>query len=149
MIKNIKNQIKEAMKSKDFLKRDILRLILANAMNIAKADGNREVSEEDCLTAIKRQVKRGKETIEFAKKEGRDTSKEEKEIEILNSFLPLKVNLKVVEGFIEAQIIKLKNEGADLRKSIGRIMGLIKKEFGDSIEMGDAKKILDKKMEEN
>ena len=148
MLQKIKEEIKVAMKNKDPLKRNILRMILANSNNIAKNDGNRETKEEDILSALKRQVKQNKETVEFAKKEGRDHSKESKEIEILENYLPQKIDKNILEAFVSAQIIKLLNEGTNIKASIGRIMGLIKKEYGASVDMKEAKEILDRKTEE-
>jgi len=137
MLKRIQEDIKKAMKEKNTEVRNILRIIVAKAKDIAKNDRNREVTNEDVMTAIQRQIKQNKETISFAKKEARDTTKEEAEITVLMEYLPKQKTEEEIRELIVQIIETISEEGPRAR---GKVMKELSK-YKNEIDMKIASQI--------
>jgi uncharacterized protein YqeY len=124
------------MKLREISKRDILRMVMAKAKDIAKKDKNREVTDLDLLSAIQKQIKQNKETLEFLKKDNRDCSEAENEIEILSTYLPEQMSkdrmAELVRGIVN-------NIPEDQRNQKAR--GIVMKELSkhkDTLDMKEA-----------
>ncbi len=106
---NIKEQLindyKEAMKAKDDVKKNTINLARA-AIKQIEVDERREVTEEDVIKILTKQVKMRKDALEdFIKAERNDLAEAYKdEIEILSKYLP--------ELMSEAEIIAVVTETA-------------------------------------
>ena len=137
MLKRIQEDIKKAMKEKNTEVRNILRIIVAKAKDIAKNDRNREVTNEDVMTAIQRQIKQNKETISFAEKEARDTTKEEAEITVLMEYLPKQKTEEEIRELIVQIIETISEEGPRAR---GKVMKELSK-YKNEIDMKIASQI--------
>ena len=136
MLKKINEDIKSAMKNKETKVRNILRMVLAKAKDLAKSDKNREVTSEDIKNAIQKQIKQNKETISYSKEDGRDCSKEEKEVEILMSYLPKQKTKEEMQELVRSIIDTLPE---DKRNPKGR--GIVMKElskYKDVVDMKEA-----------
>jgi uncharacterized protein YqeY len=87
--KKITEDMKQAMKSGDTVKRDTLRLLLSSIKNAegAKLDA---LDEGEVLSVISKEVKRHLESIDAYKKGNRAdlVTKEEAELKILQSYMP-------------------------------------------------------------
>jgi len=87
--KKLAEDMKQAMKSGDTLKRDTLRMLIASVKNawMAKQD---DLTDADVLVVISKEVKRRQESIDAFKKGGRTdlVVKEEAEMVILQAYLP-------------------------------------------------------------
>jgi len=139
MLNKVKENIKLAMKNKED-KKNILRLILAKAKDIAKNDGNREVSSSDVEQAILKQIKQNNETIEISLANQRDCSKEQKEVEILMAYLPKQKTKKEMEELVTKIVNSLPE---DKRNQKGR--GLVMKElakYKNVLNMKEASKFV-------
>jgi|SRR3989344_4589454 len=106
MIKNtLQEKIKEALKAGDSLKVSTYRLLLS-ALNNEQIAKQHELSNEEEIGVIKRQVKQREEAAEAWKSAGRsaEAEKESKEADILKEFLPEQLNaediLKIVEEVV-------------------------------------------------
>ena len=101
MHQKIKNDIKEAMKAKDAVKRDCLKNVLGKAQDIAKTkNGNADVIADDMIIdAVKKEVKQLNQTIGALK--GREDIDLYRisciQIEILKGYLPKQMDQKEVE----------------------------------------------------
>lgn len=99
--------VKQAMKSGDTLKRDTLRMLLASIKNAegAKLDA---LDEGEVLGVIAKEVKRHLESIDAFKKGNRAdlVAKEEAELKILQSYMPAQLShddvVKAVKEVIAA-----------------------------------------------
>jgi len=67
----ISNDIKTAMKEKEVVKRDALRL-LSSAMKQIEVDERKELSDEDIIKIIQKQVKQRNDSMTQYKEAGRD-----------------------------------------------------------------------------
>lgn len=138
MLKQINANIKTAMREKNNEVKDILRLILGKAKDIAIAreEGQREVTSEDVKTAIQKQIKQNKETIVVLKDNARDFSKEENEIAILMEYLPKQMSTEDMNTLVRSIVDKIPEEDR-----IPRAKGTIMKElapYRDTIDMKEA-----------
>jgi uncharacterized protein YqeY len=105
--KRMTEDVKQAMKSGDTLKRDTLRMLLASIKNAegAKLDA---LDEGEVLGVIAKEVKRHLESIDAFKKGNRAdlVAKEEAELKILQSYMPAQLShddvVKAVKEVIAA-----------------------------------------------
>ncbi len=128
--KQIKDNIKEAMIQKDAFKLTVLRGALAAFMNeiVAKKMTADELSDEDTIAIIRRLVKQRKDSIEQFTKGGRMdlVENEQKELEILEKYLPQLMNEDEVKGFVEKKIAEA---GAIDKTKLGQFIGSIMKDL--------------------
>ncbi len=127
----LKNDLKEAMKSKDTFKRDVVRFLMS-AIKQVEVDERRELSDEDIQRIIQKSVKQREDAAAQYKEGGREDlfEKEMKEAEILKSYLPKQLSDEELRAIIEETI---KEVGASSMKDMGKVMGaVIKKTVGQA-----------------
>ncbi len=127
----LKNDLKEAMKSKDTFKRDVVRFLMS-AIKQVEVDERRELSDEDIQRIIQKSVKQREDAAAQYKEGGREDlfEKEMKEAEILKSYLPKQLSDEELGAIIEETI---KEVGASSMKDMGKVMGtVIKKTVGQA-----------------
>ena len=115
MYNKIMSEIKEAMKNKETDKKDVLKMALTKAQNIAK-ENKCEVTNEIVLDAIKKELKQLDQTKKSL--EGREDSDLYKstvyKAEILNKYLPEMLGEKDVMirviALLEDERVKSKGE---------------------------------------
>ena len=133
---SIKEQIlqdlKTAMKEKDVQKRDALRL-LSSAFKQIEVDERKELSDEDVIKIIQKQVKQRNDSIEQYQKAGRDdlAQKEQLEIDYYRIYLPAQLSDEELEAAVLAIIEKT---GASSMKDMGKVMGAATKELAGKAE---------------
>ena len=99
----IKNQIKEAMKNKDVEKRDVLKMVVANAKAIIKETNPRDdgnyIPDDIIVKAIQKEIKQLNQTKDALKgMENTDLYSETTlKITILSSYLPKMMTKEEVE----------------------------------------------------
>ena len=121
------DDLKGAQKSRDSLKVDTLRLVLAEIQN--KEIDLRKDLEDDAITAIlTTQIKRRKEAAALYEQGGRIDlkEKEESEMEILQTYLPEQVGEEELRSRI-AEIIA--ETDAQSPKDMGKVMKKVVPEF--------------------
>ena len=132
----IKNEVKEAMKAKDTVRRDALRL-LASAFKQVEVDERIELDDAATLKIIQKQVKQRLDSLRQYKDAGRDdlAEKEQTEITIFEAYLPKQLSDDELAERIKAVIAKV---GAESMKDIGKVMGMASKELNG---IADGKRI--------
>ncbi len=136
----IKADIKEAMRNKDSFKRDVLRNLSA-AIKQIEVDERRELSDSDVEAILAKYAKQREDALNQFKEAGRDdlVQKEEKELEIVKSYLPQPLSdeeLVVVVKEIIAEV------NATSMKDMGKIMGKIKALYGSRADGAKVNKIV-------
>ena len=123
----INNDIKEAMKAKDVERRDALRL-LSSAMKQVEVDERKELSDDDVIAIIQKQIKQRNDAASQYKAAGRDDlyAKEVGEIAIFETYLPAQLDDAELESVIKEIIAKT---GAATMKEMGKVMGMASKEL--------------------
>lgn len=112
---------KQAMKAKDSAKSGALSFLRAEIKNEAIELKKDKLDDEDCLSIIKRQVKKLKESIEQFEKGGRQdlVDKEKKNLEVLEKYLPKQLSEEELTKVIDK--ILADKPGATM-KEMGAIM---------------------------
>ena len=122
----ILEDIKTAMKEKDNFRRDTLRLV-NSVIKQVEVDERAEMTDEKVLPILQTQIKRRMDSIEQYKNGGRDdlVQNEQKEIDIINAYLPKQLNADELEAQIK-EIIAGLGAGAN----IGAVMKAAKEKIG-------------------
>ena len=119
-------ELKKSMLAKEELRTSVLRLLLSaiNYDEIQKGGAGYEATPEDVLQAIQSQVKQRRDSIEEYKKAGRQelADKEQKELEILQSFLPEQMSESDIQKVVDEIIAEVKPTGM---QDMGKIMGAL------------------------
>ena len=123
----INKDLKEAMKAKDTQKRDALRL-LNSAFKQIEVDERKELSDDDIIKIIQKQVKQRNDSIEQYKEAGRDdlVAKEQLEIDYYKAYLPAQLSDEELENALKEIISQV---GATSMKDIGKVMGAATKQL--------------------
>ena len=127
MIKQkIQDQIVVALKAGDKVRLDVLRFILSS-IKYAEIEKQKELTDDEIVSLLKKEVKKRKEAIEMFKKGGRTEGieKEEKQIVVINEFLPEKISQEELEKII-SEVISSSGADPQMGKVIGTVMGKIK-----------------------
>ncbi len=119
--------MKEAMKSKDSVKLGTVRGVISAVKN-QEIDLKKELSEEEILTIVSREVKKRKEAAVLYEKGNRPElkDKEIQEMKILQTYLPEQVSEKDLRRRIQEVIAET---GAEGMKDFGKIMKTLVPEF--------------------
>jgi hypothetical protein len=109
------------MRSGDALRRDVLRMAQNSIYALEKKD-RRELSDDEVLTVISREVKTRRESVEAFRKGGREdlATKEEAEIAILSEYLPEQLDDAAISRLVDEAIAAT---GASNARDMGKVMG--------------------------
>ncbi|MDD2949538.1 MAG: GatB/YqeY domain-containing protein [Sulfuricurvum sp.] len=124
----INDDIKTAMKEKNSALRDALRL-LSSAMKQIEVDERKELTDEDVIKIIQKQVKQRNDAMTQYREAGREDlyEKEASEAAIFETYLPKQLSDEELENALRSLITEI---GATSIKDIGRIMGAASKALG-------------------
>ena len=129
MLQKISEDLKNAMKGGRSLEVETLRMLLASLKNREiekRGKGGGELTDDEVLEVIGREVKKRREAAEiFAKSSRTDLAdKENKEIEILGRYLPPQMSKEEIESVIDAIIQKgTKEFGAVMKEAMKELRG--------------------------
>jgi len=125
----IEKDFKQALKIKDEVVVSTLRMLQAAITNAEIAKMRKELTEEEIQKLIKSEIKKRKEAIEDYKKGGLGdlASKEEKEIKILEKYLPEQLGEEEIRKIVGKVIAEI---GPTSPKDFGKVMGQVMKEAG-------------------
>jgi len=133
----INGQFNTALKNKNKTLVSTLRLILTAIKErdianrtIEKKEG---VKDAEIIKVLRKMKKQRQDSVRLYKKGNRQEllEQEEKEIEIIDTFLPQQLNEEETKKICEELIKAL---GASSIKDMGKIMGALKKKYSDSID---------------
>lgn len=137
----IKKQLIEAMKAGEKEKVDTLRLINSTIKDKDIADrtkGNMDgISDEAILSVLQGMIKQRKESIALYTQGGRAelAAAEQKEVEIIQSFLPKQMDANEMREAIKVAIAET---GASSMKDMGKVMGLLRSKYAGKMDFGAA-----------
>ena len=134
--KQIDDKLNEALKAKDKNTYPTLRLVVSaikDAEIAARSKDKKEIKDSDIISLLKKMIKQRNESCEVYKKAGRTEllESETKEINVINTFLPKQLSEEETKKICEEVI---KSVGASSMKDMGKVMGALKKEYGDVLD---------------
>ena len=144
MFDNIKKDLVSSMKEQDKFKTSVLRM-LKSALQAEEINKKEELTDDEVLNIIKKQVKVRTASLEEYKNYNRIDLADDlaKEIEILKSYLP--------EELSEAELNKIIEEQFDIInptsiKDMGKIIKAISNMVGTRADMSEVSKIVKDKL---
>lgn len=145
MFEKITKDLTEAMKAKDTFRTSVLRM-LKSALIYEKTNGsNHDLSDDEVLAIIKRQIKTRKSSIEeYTSYNRMDLADSlQKEVDILNEYLP--------EELSDEELVKIVNEtitkvNAESIKQMGLVIKTISSEYGARCDMAKVSKLVKEKL---
>ncbi|MBR3512468.1 MAG: GatB/YqeY domain-containing protein [Clostridia bacterium] len=122
------NDLKDAMKNKDELKKNTVQMIRAAILQVEKDNGI-ELDDAKILEVIAKESKKRIDAAADFEKSGREDLIEQnrKELEIISSYLPKQLSVEEVEEKVKEIISKV---GAQSIKDMGLVMKEAKNELG-------------------
>ena len=142
--KKIEEKLNAALKAKDKSTYPTLRLVVSaikDAEIASRTKGQKEMSDSELTTILKKMIKQRNESCEVYKKAGRDEllENETKEIEVISSFLPKQLSNEETKKICEEAI---KSSGASSMKDMGKVMGILKSKHVDTLDFSKVSSII-------
>lgn len=141
---NIQTELKEALKNREEIKLQTLRL-LSSAIHNEEISKGSDLKDADIQTIVKKEVKKRKEAIEGFRNAGRDESadKEAAEMKILEEYLPEMMSEAEVAKIVDEEIAN--NPDADM----GRIIGAVMKRVAGNADGAIVSKLVKEKLSQS
>ena len=121
----ITKDLTEAMKKKDSLRLDTLRLLKAEIMKFEVSGKTKvEAGEEDVLTLVNRLIKQRREAAEQFRAGGREemARREEEELTVLQDYLPPQLSAEALEKIVRETMTQT---GVKDKSGMGKLMGAV------------------------
>lgn len=117
----INDALKEAMRNKDGVRRDLLRTI-SSAFKQVEIDTRKELTPEDAMAVLQKEAKKRRESIDEAVKAGRNeiAEQEKYELGVIEEFLPTQLSYEEVKAIAQEIIAQV---GVTSAKEKGKVMG--------------------------
>jgi len=144
--KKIEAKLNETLKAKDKNIYPTLRLVVSaikDAEIAGRTKGQKELSDSDITSILKKMIKQRNESCEVYKKAGRNEllENETKEIEVISFFLPKQLSEEETKKICEEAI---KSSEASSMKDMGKVMGALKSKNADTLDFSKVSLILKK-----
>ena len=140
----IEIKLNEALKNKDKKTYSTLRLVVAalkDTMIAKKIKDKKLLPDNDIVSLLKKMVKQRNDSCEAYKKAGRNELLENEisEIKVINEFLPKQLSDEETKKICNETI---KTVGANSVKDMGKVMGELKKKYGDVLDFSKVSQII-------
>lgn len=124
MKEQLLQDLKEAMKEKDTIKKDAITMLRASILQVEK-DTQKTLNDDEICAIVAKEVKKRKESL----KEYEDANREDiveglkKEIEVLSKYLPEQLSKEEIEKLVDQAIIESQ---ATSMKDMGKVMSILR-----------------------
>ena len=147
LAEKITEDVKVAMKNQDKEKLNVIRMV-NSAIQLAKIEAKHDLSDEEVIDVISKQIKMRKDSIvEFEKASRTDLAENyRKEIEVLKEYMPEPLSIEKVKEIIDAAFDKIKPTSP---KQMGLIMKEVTPQVKGKFDMGEVSKIIKEKLSSN
>ena len=145
MRNQILEDLKAAMKNQDKERLAVIRMV-KGAIQMSELNKKHELSDEEVIDVISKEIKSRKDSINEFKKGGREDliQKTQAEIEILSEYLPKQLTEEELNEIIDKIFNEVKPETS---KDMGKIMKELKPVVNGKADMGLVSKIVKEKIE--
>ena len=121
----LSNDMKDAMRQRDTVKRDTIRLLLSAIGYEEKARRTDALEDDAVMQVLSKQAQQRRESIEAYQKGNRPdlVAKEEAELVIVSEYLPQPLSAEEIQVIVQSAIAELNATGPqDMGKVMGKIM---------------------------
>lgn len=144
MRERILEDLKNAMKAQDKDALAVIRMV-KGAMQMEELNLKRELTDDEVIGVIAKQIKTRKESIVEFEKGGREDliEKTNKEIEFLNNYMPEQLSIEEVNAKIDEAIEEVKPESI---RDMGKLMAYLNPILKGKADMSEVSKIIKEKL---
>ena len=141
----LNDALKEAMKNRDTLKTNTVRLIVAALKDrdiAARGKGKLdEIGDDEILSMLQSMIKQRNESIKLYEQGGRSelATQEQAEIDVIKEFLPEPLSEDETVAAIKDAI---KSVGATSLKEMGKVMAALKEQHAGRMDFGKASAVV-------
>ncbi|MGM0639935.1 MAG: GatB/YqeY domain-containing protein [Thermotogota bacterium] len=145
MKKKLMEDMKNYMKEKNKIALNTVKMVNAEIKK-QEIDKQKELSDEEIISIIEKQIKNRKDSAEQYRNAGRDelANQEEEEIKVLMKYLPEQMNKEEIEKIVDEVI---KEVGAENKTDFGKVMGKIMPKVKGKADGTLVKKIVQEKLD--
>ncbi|PQD96460.1 hypothetical protein CYL18_00740 [Pradoshia eiseniae] len=129
LVERLNSDMKQAMKDKDKDKLSVIRMMKASLQNEGIKLGKQELSEDEELTVLSRELKQRKDSLQEFDKAGRQdlTDKLQAEIAVVESYMPKQLSEEELDALVAEAIAQTNaTSKADMGKVMSAIMPKVK-----------------------
>ena len=126
----IQEDMKRAMKSKDSVRLECLRM-LKGALLLKEKESSEGLTDEVSVATLRSEVRKRQQSLEIFREHGKDAEVQatEAEIAVINEFLPTQLDAAQTEEKVRAYL----DAHPDITHA-GKLTGAMKKELGDQVD---------------
>ncbi len=141
---DLQNALKEAMKEKNMLEVNAVRMIIAGLKEKdveARGKGKKQAEDAELLSMMQTMIKQRNESIKLYNDGHRPelAEKEQAEIKIIERFLPKQLSVEETTDAIKNIIAQT---GAQSIKDMGKVMGALRGQYAGQMDFGKASEII-------
>ncbi|RYG74734.1 GatB/YqeY domain-containing protein [Lentibacillus lipolyticus] len=124
LIEQLNEDMKQAMKNKEKEKLAVIRMVKASLQNETIKLGKNNLSEDEDLAVLSRELKQRKDSLQEFKSAGRDdlVRKLETEINVIEAYMPHQLTEEELEAVVTSTIQEV---NATSKKDMGKVMNTI------------------------
>lgn len=140
MRERILNDIMTAMKNKDKDRLSVLRMV-KGAIQLEEINKKKELNDDEIINVLSKQIKTRKESIlEFQKGQRQDLIEQtEKEIKLLNEYMPEPLSDEEVEEIIDEAISEVNPQSPS---DMGKVMKLLTPKLTGKTDMSNVSRLV-------
>lgn len=140
----IQQDLKQAMIAKEETKVSTLRMLVSE-LKYAQIKKSEDLTDEDIVSVVQKELKKRQESIEAFEKAGRAemAEKEKAEVEILKVYLPPQMSDEELEKIVEEAIAAT---GASTPADMGKVIGMVMGKVGQSASGSQVSSIVKSKL---
>ncbi len=140
MLDKINKDLTTAMKNQDAFKLSVLRMLKSDIIAESRKGSLHELTDDEIMKVIKRQVKVRKDSVKEYEQYGKMETVENlnKEIEVLNDYLPAEMSEEEINKVIDAVFAELKPASI---KEMGAVMKAVSSKITNA-DMGFVSKLI-------
>ena len=144
LLEKLNNDMINYMKSKDSFSLGVVRMV-KGAVQLEKINKKRDLTEDEVIAVISKQIKMRNDSIQEFAKAGRNDLVEQnkKEIEILSKYMPEQLSLDEVNKIIDEAFEKINPTSS---KDMGLIMKEVSPKLKGKADMGQVNTIIKEKL---
>jgi len=123
LLERLNNDMKQAMKNKEKDKLSVIRMVKASLQNEAIKSGQ-QLSEDEELTVLSREVKQRKDSLQEFEKAGRDdlVEKLRTELSYIVEYMPKQLTEEELSELVKTAISET---GASTKAEMGKVMAVL------------------------
>lgn len=124
LLERLNQDMKQAMRNKDKETLSVIRMVKASIQNELIKLGKDNLSTDEELTILSREVKQRRDSLQEFKLAGRDdlVDKLKNELDILQEYLPKQLTLEELEAIVQQTVQEV---NATSKKDMGKVMSAI------------------------